>query len=35
MDSPIFLGESALDLSKILIFEFSYDYMIPKWNKKL
>ena len=33
MNSPIFVGESVLYLSKILIYEFYHDYIIPKWCK--
>ena len=25
---------SVLDLSKILIYQFQFDYIIPKWSKK-
>ena len=30
---PIHDTKSVLDLSKILIHNFYYDYMIPKWSK--
>ena len=33
VDSPIFVAESVLYLSKIITYEFYYDYMIPKWSK--
>ena len=32
MNKPIYLGLSILDISKILIYEFWYDYMNPKYN---
>ena len=37
MNKPIYLGLSILDISKILMYEFWYDYMKPKYgnNEKL
>ena len=32
MNKPIYLGLSVLDISKILMHEFWYDYMKPKYN---
>ena len=32
MNNPIYLGLSILDISKILMYEFWYDYMKPKYN---
>ena len=32
MNKPIYLGLSILEISKILIYEFWYDYMKPKYN---
>ena len=32
MNKPIYLGLSILDISKILIYEFWYDYMKPKYG---
>ena len=32
MNKPIYLGLSLLDISKILMHEFWYDYMKPKYN---
>ena len=29
------MGQATLDLSKIIMYEFHYDYMIPKYEKKL
>ena len=34
MNKPINLGFSILDLSKIVMFEFWYDYIKPKYGKK-
>ena len=30
---PIYDGESTLDVIKILIYHFYYNYMMPKWSK--
>ena len=35
MNKPIYLGQAILDLSKIVMYEFHYDYMVPKYEKKL
>ena len=32
MNSPIFVAESVLDFSKMLIHKSYCDYMIPKWQ---
>ena len=32
MNKPIYLGLSILDISKILMYEFGYDYMKPKYG---
>ena len=32
MNKPIYLGLSILEISKILMYEFWYDYMNPKYN---
>ena len=34
MNKPIYTGQSVLDISKILLYEFLYDYMIPKYGNK-
>ena len=33
MNKPIYLGLSILELSKILMYEFCYDYVIPKYGE--
>ena len=35
MNKPIYLGFSILDISKILMYEFWYDYMKPKYNDNI
>ena len=35
MNKPVYLGQAILDLSKIVMYEFHYDYMAPKYWKKL
>ena len=35
MNKPVYLGQVILDLSKIVMYEFHYDYMAPKYKKKL
>ena len=32
MNKPIYLGLSILDISEILMYEFWYDYIKPKYN---
>ena len=32
MNKPVYLGLSILEISKILMYEFSYYYMKPKYN---
>ena len=32
MNKPVYLGQVILDLSKIIMFEFHYDYMVPKYG---
>ena len=34
MNRPVYLGLSILDLIKILIYEFWYDYVKPKYGGK-
>ena len=35
MNKPIYLGQAILDLSKIVMYEFHYDYMKPKYGENL
>ena len=35
MNKPIYLGLSILEISKLLMFEFWYDYMKPKYNDNI
>ena len=35
MNKPIYLGLSILDISKILMYEFWYDYMKPKYGNRV
>ena len=35
MNKPIYTGAAILDLSKILMYKFLYDYAIPKWGVKI
>ena len=34
MNKPVYLGMSILDISKMLMYEFWYDYIKPKYNEK-
>ena len=34
MDEPVYLGPSMLQLYEILIYEFWYDYVKPKYGEK-
>ena len=35
MNKPVYLGQTILDLIKIIMYEFHYDYMVPKYEKRL
>ena len=35
MNKPLYLGMSILDISKILMYEFWYNYVIPKHGDKV
>ena len=32
MNKPVYLGQAILDLSKIIMYEFHHDYMLPKYG---
>ena len=34
MNKPVYLGLSVLGLSRILMYEFWYDYVKPKYGEK-
>ena len=33
MNKPVYLGQATLDLSKMIMYEFHYDYMVPKYSQ--
>ena len=33
MNKPIYFGQAILDLSKLVMYEFHYDYVIPKYGE--
>ena len=35
MNKSIYLGQAVLDISKTLMFEFWYDYIVPKYGDKI
>ena len=35
MKKPVYLGQAILDLSKTVMYEFQYDYMVPKYAENL
>ena len=35
MNKPVYLGQAILDLSKIMMYEFHCDYMVPKYGKNI
>ena len=35
MNKPVYLGLAILDLSKIIMYEFHYDYMFPKYRENI
>ena len=32
MKKPVYLGQAILDLSKIIMYEFHHNYMVPKYS---
>ena len=34
MNKPVYIGQAVLDISKTLMYEFSYDYIKPKCGEK-
>ena len=34
MNKPVFLGQSILEISRVVIYEFWYDYVEPKYGEK-
>ena len=35
MNKPVYLGQAILDLSKLIMYEFHYDYMLPKYGDRI
>ena len=35
MNKPVYLGQAILDLSKIVTYEFHYDYIKPEYGTNL
>ena len=35
MNNPVYPRQAILDLSKMLMYEFCYDYMLPKYRSKV
>ena len=35
MSKPVHLGQAILDLSKLIMYEFHYDYMLPKYGENI
>ena len=35
MAKPLYLGMSVLDISKVLMYEFRYDYIKPKYEDRV
>ena len=35
MNKPVYLSQAIMDLSKMVIYEFHYDYMVPKYGENL
>ena len=35
LNKPVFVGQSILDLSKLHMFKFYYEYLLPKYGKNM
>ena len=35
MNKPVYLGQAILDLSKLIMYEFHHDYMLPKYGEHI
>ena len=35
MNNPVYIGQAVLDISKMLMYEFWYDYLEPKYGDKI
>ena len=35
MNKPVYLGQAILDLSKLIMYEFHYDYILPKYGERI
>ena len=35
MNKTVYLGQAILDLSKLIMYEFHYDYMLPKYGDNI
>ena len=35
MNKPVYLGQAILDLSKLIMYEFHHDYMLPKYGENI
>ena len=35
MNKPVYLGQAILELSKLIMYEFHYDYMLPKYKEHI
>ena len=35
MNKPVYIGQAVLDISKMLMYEFWYDYLEPKYGDKI
>ena len=35
MNKPVYIGQAILDLSKTIMYEFHYDYMLPKYGDRI